>query len=117
MEWHMKSIFGLAVVCVTLGFVAAAAPPPIIDMHLHALSAADQGPPPVVICAPYDTIPIRDIKRGATPYAVYALKTVRCAHPIWSSADDAALQRESIAEPQRYNIIAVTSGVPDMVEA
>jgi predicted TIM-barrel fold metal-dependent hydrolase len=112
----MKSIMGLAALVLTLATGAAAAPPAIIDMHLHALGAADQGPPPVVICAPYDTIPTRDVRKGAAPYAVYAFKTARCAHPIWSAADDAALQRESLAELNRYNIVAVTSGSPAMVE-
>ncbi|CAN5588470.1 amidohydrolase family protein [soil metagenome] len=112
----MKSIIGLAALVATLASGALAAPAPIIDMHLHAMGAADQGPPPVVICAPYDTIPTRDVKKGAEPYAAYAFKTAHCAHPIWSAADDAALQRESLAQLDRYNIVAVTSGSPALVE-
>ena len=111
----MRWIVGLAALVSALATGALAAPA-IIDMHLHAMGAADQGPPPVVICAPYDTIPTRDVKKGATPYAEYAFKQVHCAHPIWSSADDAALQAESLAQLRRFNIRAVTSGSPELVE-
>ncbi len=117
----MKSVFTAVFMALALGALAtdgaAPAPAKIIDMHLHALAAADQGPPPVVICAPYDTIPIRDVAKGATPYAVYAFKAAHCAHPIWSSADDAALQRDSLAELRKYDMVGVTSGTPAMVEA
>jgi predicted TIM-barrel fold metal-dependent hydrolase len=115
--YQMRSIcFGVVALIVTIASNAVAASPTIIDMHLHAMSAADQGPPPVVICAPYDTIPIRDLRHGAQPYAVYAFKTAHCSHPIWSAADDAALQRESLDELKRFNIVAVTSGVPTLVD-
>lgn len=29
---------------------------PVIDMHLHAHGAADQGPPPLGLCVPFDAI-------------------------------------------------------------
>ncbi|HEX2762492.1 MAG TPA: hypothetical protein VHM92_01430 [Allosphingosinicella sp.] len=37
--------------------VHAARPDPVIDMHLHALAADEQGPPPLAICAPFDEFP------------------------------------------------------------
>ena len=113
----MKSIFGLAALILAIAVSAPATSAAIIDMHLHALRADDQGPPQVVICAPYDTIPIRDLRKGADPYATYAFKTAHCAHPIWSAADDAALQSESLAALKRFDIVAVTSGTPALVEA
>ena len=86
-------------------------------MHLHAYGAADQGPPPVLICAPYETMPRRDVREGPQAYFTSAFKAPHCAHPIASARDDASLQRESLAELQRLNITAVTSGSADKVEA
>lgn len=91
---------------------------PIIDMHLHALHAADQGPPPVMICAPYEAMPRRDARDGPQAYFVSAFKSGRwCAHPIASSRNDDSLRRESLAELKRLNVVGVASGEPDMVEA
>jgi hypothetical protein len=33
---------------------------PIIDMHLHALPANAQGPPPLAMCTPFDPFPAWD---------------------------------------------------------
>lgn len=38
---------------------------PIIDMPLHALAANEQGPPPVGVCTPFDSLPTWD---PAEPY-------------------------------------------------
>jgi predicted TIM-barrel fold metal-dependent hydrolase len=113
----MKEKVILSIALMAIATAAIAAPAPIIDMHLHATGAADQGPPPVVVCAPYDVIPTHDVTKGAPPYGVYAFKSVHCANPIWSSIDDAALERESLEELRRFNIVGVTSGTPAMVEA
>jgi uncharacterized protein len=94
---------------------ARADPLPIIDMHLHALAADDQGPPPVVICAPYDSMPIRAPGATVEEYTESFFKTVSCAHPIWSAKDNDTLREESLAALRRYNIIAVTSGEAQLV--
>ncbi len=39
----------LVVAALLLSTPSFAAPEPIIDMHLHALHADDQGPPPIAI--------------------------------------------------------------------
>lgn len=107
-----------ALVLATVGCAAAGAtPPPIIDVHLHALHADDQGPPPVVVCAPYDAIPIRDAHAGASDYFRDTFKTARCAHPLWSASTDDALRTQSLAILAKYNITAVTSGPADLVRA
>lgn len=36
---------------------------PIIDMHLHALTADAQGPPPIAMCTPIDPMPAWDLSR------------------------------------------------------
>jgi predicted TIM-barrel fold metal-dependent hydrolase len=89
---------------------AAAAPAPIIDMHLHALGAGDQGPPPVGICAPYEPFPDRDTRQDGMDYAMGMFKTPPCAKPLWSAKDDADLRDRSLAMLEKYNITAVTSG-------
>ncbi len=83
---------------------------PIIDMHLHAYPADAQGPPPTVVCAPYDTMPSRDPRRSNDDYAVETFKVAHCRHPIWSARSDDALQDSSLAMLRRYDITAVTSG-------
>jgi predicted TIM-barrel fold metal-dependent hydrolase len=95
---------------------AFATPPAIIDMHLHAYPADAQGPPPVVVCAPYDQMPVRDPSWDAQTYAGKTFKQAICAHPVWSSKDDATLMRDSLAMLKRYNITAVTSGPASLVE-
>ena len=90
---------------------------PIIDMHLHAMAADDQGPPPVGLCTPFAAFPAWDQR---TPYGAQFLalaKNPPCADPVWSPATDEALMRETIAVMERLNIIGVLSGSPDRVAA
>ena len=75
-------------------FAAAA----IIDMHLHALHADDQGPPPVRACAPYTRMPVRDARLGPEASFAAIFKTEPpCARPLTSAPTDDAL-RERIAQ-------------------
>lgn len=54
---------------------------PILDMHLHALPADNQGPPPLAICVPFDPFPAWDPARpfGATFMAI--AKRPTCEDP------------------------------------
>src|ERR1700759_3084455 len=112
----MSMRFVMAVLLL-LAAPAFAAPPPIIDMHLHAYPADAQGPPPVAVCAPYDQMPVRDPRWDAQTYAAKTFKQAICAHPVWSSKDDATLMKDSLAMLEKYNITAVTSGPAPLVEA
>ena len=85
-------------------------------MHLHAYPADAQGPPPVVVCAPYEEMPVRYTRWDAMAYAGATFKAVHCRHPVWSSRDDASLQAESLAMLKKYNIRAVTSGPAPFVQ-
>lgn len=110
-----------ALACAAAGAAAAAAAaaprPPIIDMHLHALHADDQGPPPVSVCAPYDRMPVRDARMGPQESFAAIFKTAPpCAHPVVSAPTDDALRERSLAELRRLNITAVTSGSAELVE-
>lgn len=90
---------------------------PIIDMHLHALSADHQGPPPVAICTPIDPFPTWDPAQpyGATFMAM--LKQPPCDDPVWSPETDEELMVQTIEVMERRNIVGVLSGTPDRVAA
>ena len=89
----------------------------IIDMHLHALHADDQGPPPVRVCAPYAAMPVRDPRLGPEASFAAIFKTdPPCAHPLVSAPTDDAVRERSLAELKRLDVVAVTSGPPELVE-
>jgi len=88
--------------------------PPIIDMHLHALAADQQGPPPLGMCTPLD-IPTWDPAQpyGATFMAM--LKQPACTDPVWSPKTDQEVMTQTIEVMKRRNIFGVLSGTPDRV--
>ncbi len=84
-------------------------------MHLHALGADQQGPPPMPVCAPYVTLPTRD--PSAPPEAYFgAYADTPCPHKILSPKTDDELRDQTLAILKKRNILAVTSGSPAMVE-
>ena len=90
---------------------------PVLDVHLHALAADDQGPPPVAICTPIDPFPAWD---PAEPYgAIFLamLKNPPCEDPIWSPKTDEELMARTIEVMQRRNVFGVLSGTADRVAA
>ena len=67
---------------------------PVIDMHVHALAADAQGPPPVAICTPIDPFPSWD---PAQPYGatfMSMLKEPPCDDPVWSPMTDDELMNQ-----------------------
>jgi predicted TIM-barrel fold metal-dependent hydrolase len=87
---------------------------PIIDMHLHALTADDQGPPPVAVCLPVGVGP--HDPRSAWGEAFAALtKEPPCSDPLWSPATDEALREQTLAALERLHVIAVLSGPRERV--
>jgi uncharacterized protein len=94
--------------------LAGASPPgkalPILDMHLHALGAADQGPPPLAFCLPVTGYPV--VLHGSRwPEAFLKFqKQPTCADPIWSGATDEEIMERTLAIMRRRNVIGVTSG-------
>lgn len=88
---------------------------PVIDMHLHALAANAQGPPPLGMCTPIDPFPAWD---PATPFPAVFLETFRnppCSDPVWSPRTDAELKEETLEAIRRLNVYGVLSGSPDRV--
>lgn len=95
----------------------SAASLPIIDMHLHAIPTSDFGPPKVSICAPYEQFPVREAAAPIEEYLGEFTIAPSCPERIVAPADDAEVRAQTIAILQRRNIIGVTSGPPEMVEA
>lgn len=89
--------------------LGAQAPPPILDMHLHALGAYDQGPS---ICAPLDRMPAWD---PARPYVESFDMTRLCADPLLSPETDEAVRDGTLAVMERLNVYGVLSGTPERV--
>lgn len=95
---------------------AAEAQAPIIDMHLHAQGAGAQGPPGQTICAPYENWPTRDPGQPIERYLDAFSGQPDCPRKFKAATDDSEIRDRTLAELERLNIVAVTSGEPDMVE-
>lgn len=89
---------------------------PIIDVHMHALAADSQGPPPLGMCTPVE-FPAWD---PAAPYGdllIGMLTKPACADPIWSPTTDEELMKQTLAVAERRNIIGILSGPAARVAA
>jgi predicted TIM-barrel fold metal-dependent hydrolase len=89
---------------------------PVIDVHMHALAANAQGPPPLGMCTPIDPFPAWDqrLPYGAAFQALF--KKPPCANPVWSPSTDEELMLQTIAAAERLNVIGVLSGLPERVD-
>src|SRR6266571_732525 len=86
---------------------------PIIDMHLHAYAANENGPPPLGLCVPI--LPhLAPLDPGREVFRAVA-KAPPCSHPIWSPLTDQGVMDQTIAVLERRNIIGVLSGSPERV--
>jgi predicted TIM-barrel fold metal-dependent hydrolase len=85
-------------------------PEPILDVHLHALSATSMGPPPVSTCVTPLTFSPRDPR---DPYT--ADRFAACDTVLKSPATDEELLAQTLAMMARYNVTAVASGPVDVV--
>lgn len=104
-------MLSFAIIFFTQTLVAQKKPLPVIDMHLHALHANDQGPAPLSIGAPFNDLGINDPKDDFRKVFMKALKTKMWAttHLTSPSTDD-SLRNMTLSVLQRNNIYAVTSG-------
>ncbi len=85
--------------------------PPILDMHMHARTAAFYGPPPIPMCAPVERMPRWDQRKpmwqdGSPP---------PCSTPIMSPMTDADLWKQTLEVMARHNVIGVLGGSPELV--
>jgi len=91
-------------------------PLPVIDMHLHALGANDQGPAPQSIGAPFTVLGLNDPKDDFRKVFMKAVNTNMWAdHLITSPTTDDSLREMTLSALRENNIFAVTSGEIEMV--
>ena len=95
---------------------SAEAPPPIIDMHLHASPADANGPPPLGLCSPLPEFPLPDPEQSWETRFIAWQKDPPCDDPVWSPETDEDLMRQTIAVMKRRNIYGVLSGSPARVQ-
>ncbi len=101
-------IAGLATV---IPLAAQSPPPPIIHMHLHALQADAQGPPPMGMCTgTIGGFPAMDAGRPWPDTFMERFKKPPCARPIWSPTTARELMDRTFAVMKRRNVYRVTSG-------
>lgn len=122
---HMKC---LPAVLSLAPFIAAAIPqssapgraarsgsvPPILDMHMHAREAAHYGPTGIPLCAPVDRMPRWDQR---FPVGEEPTAPPLCRAPLISPKTDSEVLSQTIASMERYNVVGVLGGAPDLVAA
>src|SRR5687767_5507888 len=82
---------------------------PILDMHLHAMDPADEGPRQAM-CTPIAQFPAWDQRE---PYGAAFLRGFTqpsCRDPIWSATTEADLIVRQRAVMERLNLVGVLSG-------
>lgn len=105
-----STMTALAAALIALLPAAATARDPIIDMHVHALAADDQGPPPLAMCTPMDPMPTWDASQPLMANFIGPFKAPACADPVWSPETTEEVMRRSIEVMERNNVIGVVSG-------
>lgn len=88
---------------------------PVIDVHLHALAADHQGPPPLGMCTPIPEFPAWDPSTSYGAIFMQMFKNPPCDDPVWSPMTDNEVMAQTLAVMERRNIIGVLSGAPDRV--
>jgi hypothetical protein len=88
--------------------------PPILDMHMHARTAAFYGKPPLPICAPVERMPRWDQRK---PMWQDETAPAPCSTPLMSPVTDAELLAQTLAVMERHNVIGVLGGEPGLVAA
>ncbi len=105
----------LALFCCTASL--ADPPLPVIDMHLHALPFAMQGPPPLAVCTPFQNMPRWDQRRPYAESWFEGYKTPPCDDPVWSPTSDDELLQRSLADMEAHNVYGVLSGPAHLLDA
>ena len=101
----------IAAVALVLPLDAQSPPPPIIDMHMHALEADAQGPPPMGMCtATIAGFPAMEPGHSWPDTFMEGFKKPPCAKPIWSPTTARELMDRTFAVMKRRNVYGVTSG-------
>jgi predicted TIM-barrel fold metal-dependent hydrolase len=116
----MKSFINLSLLlfifCPVQPTYSQVKPLPVIDMHLHALRADEQGPPPITIGIPFRDFGAHDPREDYRSAFTRSLKQHQWADRyITSPSTDDSLRLLTLAAIRRYNVYAVTSGSIEIV--
>lgn len=87
--------------------------PPILDMHMHARTAAFYGAPPIPICAPVERMPRWDPRAPMWQDGSPA----PCSAPLMSPLTDDELLNQTVEIMERRNVVGVLGGSPELVAA
>lgn len=108
---RIKLSLWLAALCLVKIAAAQTRALPVIDMHLHALHANEQGPAPISIGAPFRDLGLNDPKNDFRKTFTDAQKTNIWADKyITSPTTDDSMKNMTLAMLKKYNVYAVTSG-------
>lgn len=106
----MKALVPILIVAASSTLAAQQRAAPIIDMHLHAVGADANGPPPMALCAPALEYPVWDPRESWPQTFTAWAKNPRCPNPIWGPTTDEAVMTQTLEILKRRNIFGVTSG-------
>lgn len=107
-----------AVLWVSAPAAQAQIPPPILDVHLHALPVSETGEAAAIaICAPFEEWLAWDpAQQSYDDYFSRYTQGTACDDPVWSAETDGEVMRQTIEVMERRNIYGVLSGPPERVE-
>src|SRR5215213_6458820 len=102
----LRKLFFLLLVNPGMQSISAQTRPlPVIDMHLHALHADAQGPPPISVGAPFRDLGIHDPKEDYRETFMKALKTNMWADSFLTSpSTDDSLKQLTLSALRRNNV-------------
>ena len=89
---------------------------PVIDVHMHALSFDQQGPPPLAMCTPM-TMPVWDQKAPYAETFFGTFKNPECGDPVWSPMSDEENLARNLAVIEEHNVYGVLAGSRDLVDS
>jgi hypothetical protein len=104
-----------ASLALTVGLAAQADPPRIIDMHLHALPADFNGPPPSMMCVHTRTFPALDPRDSWGEVFTRGLAESGCERVLRSPETTEEVMERTLEVLERRNIVAVASGPLELV--
>lgn len=89
---------------------------PVIDVHLHAAAATDNGPAPNAVCTELSA----NLRfTGEEPWPAALTRLILdppCEDPIEGPATDAEVMLGTIAQMERYNVIGILSSTGEAFE-
>lgn len=116
----MRTVTAAVVTSIVCGHALAGVAPasaqerqPIIDMHMHALPADANGPPPLGLCLPLTTH-ASPLDPGRDSFSLTSADPP-CPDPVWSPMTDREVMEQTIEVMERRNVIGVLNGTPDRV--